>query len=430
MSSTIVIAIVVALGEAKNPGTLALLAATRESLAEGASVRLVERAGVDGDVDAGAIEREEGAGATVVVFWNDLARLHAVMRVHFAATDRWFSRKMDFLPADTLAERGRTLGLAAASIWPDARPLEARRRSGEPPPPRQVSAAPVPPAPSPREDDQKPATVTTPTTASAPAPPPPESERWVPESLPNWRPEPERRRARAEEDATVTAAATVRGPIEEARDGSGASDQGPQEAERPAVPWKPHTFAVALNGSGALGVGGPASGLGGVLRGVFFPVSLGLGICAGAGLRDGPVPLLTGTIRMASFSLGLEWWPGDGALRSGVDAPAPGWAFGLRVEALGTYHHVVADNPETDGRSPWLKPPHAPVVGGQVMGQARFRLTRVVQLSLAAGGELMIGGIDVKRKDPLHPNDRDFDTSVVTIAPFRLLAELGVRITF
>jgi hypothetical protein len=42
----------------------------------------------------------------------------------------------------------------------------------------------------------------------------------------------------------------------------------------------------------------------------------------------------------------------------------------------------------------------------------------------------MSGGIDVKRKNPLFPDDREKDIPVVTISPYRLLAELGVRVTF
>ncbi len=102
-----------------------------------------------------------GAGAAVVVSWDDAGQLGAHVRVAtgLPAHVRWESRPISFDAADQLAERERALGLVIASILdaglepaaaPRAAPPSARPPPVPPPAPeteRRVVAGPEPPLP-------------------------------------------------------------------------------------------------------------------------------------------------------------------------------------------------------------------------------------------------------------------------------------------
>jgi hypothetical protein len=134
MSSTAaVIALLVAAGEGKSATTQGLLSAAEEALGAGTSIRVFEAAPPSDDA-ALDVEGEIDAYAVVTLVWQDNARLHARTRVHVARTDRWTGRELTFAGVDTLAERGRALGFAIASMLPEE--ARARAAPAEPPRPR------------------------------------------------------------------------------------------------------------------------------------------------------------------------------------------------------------------------------------------------------------------------------------------------------
>jgi hypothetical protein len=121
MSAIALLAIVVAAGEAQSPVTTALLSAASEASGPGAVVRIFEVKRPT-DPEALRIEREQTARAVVELSWLDTSHLHAVLRIHATVTNRWVDREIDFDATDPIAERGRALGFAVASMLPEADP--------------------------------------------------------------------------------------------------------------------------------------------------------------------------------------------------------------------------------------------------------------------------------------------------------------------
>jgi hypothetical protein len=118
MSGVTVVAIVMAVGEAKAPTTAGLLAAAEEAFVPGTSIRISE---VPFPSDDAALvwENDLNARAVILITWEDSGRLLAHIRLHVDRTDRWTDREIKFAAVDTQRERGRTLGFAIASMWPD-----------------------------------------------------------------------------------------------------------------------------------------------------------------------------------------------------------------------------------------------------------------------------------------------------------------------
>jgi hypothetical protein len=140
MSAAVVVAIVVAAGQAQAPPTRAMADAAAEVVGDLGGVRVVERL-PPSDEEALRAERELGARAVVTLAWGDADRLLARLRLHAARTDRWIERELVFGAADTPEERGRALGFALASMLPEGDPSLPRAAS-EPtplePPPRPL----------------------------------------------------------------------------------------------------------------------------------------------------------------------------------------------------------------------------------------------------------------------------------------------------
>jgi hypothetical protein len=121
MSAVVVLAIIVASGEGQSPATSAMRVASQEALGGGVSVQ-VHEATEPSDQEVSRIEAAASPRAIAVVLWSDAAHEHAHLRVHVARTDRWVDRTIDFAAADSLSERGRTLGFAITSMLPEADP--------------------------------------------------------------------------------------------------------------------------------------------------------------------------------------------------------------------------------------------------------------------------------------------------------------------
>jgi len=152
MTAAAILAIIVATTEINDPATAIMIDAAGESLGPDIAVRLLGADQPDA-VDPLRIERESGAGAVVTLVWRDASRLRARMRLHVAASGHTTTREVVFSEADTRVERGRTLGLAAASMWPEIRAPAAAEpappaRGNEPvaAPAASVRVAPVAPA--------------------------------------------------------------------------------------------------------------------------------------------------------------------------------------------------------------------------------------------------------------------------------------------
>jgi cell division septation protein DedD len=158
MTGAAILAIVVATTEINDPATAIMIGAAGEALGPAVAIRLLG-ADLPDDADLLQIERETGAGAVVTLVWRDATRLRARVRLHVAASGHTTTRELVFSEADTRVERGRTLGLAAASMWP-----EIRAPAAAPP-------APPPPSPHPNQPVPAPAAVPAATVRAAPAPP-------------------------------------------------------------------------------------------------------------------------------------------------------------------------------------------------------------------------------------------------------------------
>jgi hypothetical protein len=126
MQAVIVLAIIVATGNSDDQAIEAMRAAASEALGaeEFVAVREVEPASDD---EALRIERSVKARSIVQVSWLDAGRSRARLRLHVAHSDHWTVRTISFDQADTLPERGRTLGLAVVSMLPEET-LAARSR--------------------------------------------------------------------------------------------------------------------------------------------------------------------------------------------------------------------------------------------------------------------------------------------------------------
>ena len=123
-----------------------MLRATRGALGPQSHVELREAREPASDAQAVAVEQRAHADAVVELTWVDPAHRAARVRVHLAKTDRWVDRTIGFQASDVEAERGRTIGFAVASMFPEE---SATPEPEPPPPPPSPPPAPPPPAPPP-----------------------------------------------------------------------------------------------------------------------------------------------------------------------------------------------------------------------------------------------------------------------------------------
>lgn len=118
----VVVVVMVAAGDAAAPQTLSMVQTLERSLEAGSTVLVQETSSVPSDLAAEAVVASQSAGSVVVVSWPGRARA----RVHVRSTSgTWATREIEFGPGDEAAERGRTVGLIAATMVPgdEVRPL-------------------------------------------------------------------------------------------------------------------------------------------------------------------------------------------------------------------------------------------------------------------------------------------------------------------
>lgn len=379
MAAAAVLAIVVAVGEAHSRPSVALLAAVEESLGSSTSTRLVE---VDTPTEANAlrVERELGATAAVIVLWKEAAYVHATLRLHVARPDRWTFRSITFDSQDTLAERGRTLGLTVASMMPE-RPSSAARAVVETPP---LAAEPlIAPAVSP----SPPRKLQTPERLLA------ADGSFLPETpLPPQLPPPDSKNAPRAIAQPVPAPPA---PVDSAR------------LEAPLVRSVPHHLQIGMGALAAVGIGGSAQGGGGQLEGIWF-WSQRWAVRSELGVRTGPVPALAGSDLVSAVGVGFEWWP-LGDPRAAISS------LGLRASLLLLDHRVTATGESSETR-------HSLLPGADFAAQFLVGITPRLSVVGCLGLETAFGPTELRKGEP--------PLVVARIPVLRLVGSLGLRVGF
>jgi hypothetical protein len=367
LGAAAVIAVLVAAGELSSPVTTALRLAAQQSLGPAAAVHVLE-AREPAAVDPIAVERSLGARTVAVVVWREPEHLHAVLRVHVSGAARWTVRDINFSPADSLPERGRTLGLAISSAAP---PLARPRPSAN------TTAGPGPAATA----DQ-----------TAPAEPP--------ESAP----------AAPTRPATAPAASNdgARGSVQRPSpaEPSGRRDislAAPADTPRPK-PWlRDRSLALGATAVVAVGLGGSDSSAGAAVEAA-LPIGGTFDLHFAGEMRTGPVAALSGTDLMALVGGGLEWWAAVGRRV----------AFGARTDVMVLRHQVT-------GHAMGLTETHTRTQpAAEIAGQLALRLSARIDLVFALGLELAFGSTDLRTGST--------PAVVATIPLLRATSQLGLRV--
>jgi len=154
----LVILLLVARGEANDPTTRGAARAARELLGSNVEVSVREVDSPGSDVHALELGKASDATAVIEVTWESPEHRQARIHFHLEPHRGWNDRVIMFASGDDPAERGRTVGLAVASMLPGS------MREKEP-----ASATPEPTTEARPETDRGPAAV-----AGAPSGP----HRW------------------------------------------------------------------------------------------------------------------------------------------------------------------------------------------------------------------------------------------------------------
>lgn len=130
----IVVVVLVGAGSAADPATVTLVQTTKHALDPDATVLAIETSTSPTEDVATSLARAQHADAIVIVDQQD-DRVH--LRVRTQAGD-WSERDLAFRPDDSREERGKTMGLLAATMIPGESPPT--------PPPPVIPPPPPPPA--------------------------------------------------------------------------------------------------------------------------------------------------------------------------------------------------------------------------------------------------------------------------------------------
>lgn len=391
MSAAAVLVVVVAIGDAHATATEALLAAAQSALPAETIVRLMAVPDPE-HVDLSRLADGMGAKAVATVAWHRSAgSVRASVKIQLAGEPRSTARTIIFSARDTASERGRTLGFAIASMWPE--PTVAAPRAGPeaaapgPPPANDNGRPPQPPASRagvPSAEQVAPAEAppeTTPAPADATAARPPEPSPFEP------RPE-------GVGTALATSTATVR---------------------QPAMPI-PARMGLGVGALGAIGLGGPARALGGGVE-LVWRVAPTWGFRGLVTLRGGPIPELPGSGWVAAAGVGTEWWPRALTLGS--------LAVGTRGELLWTGHWIrrqAITDPATSATSTPAES-HGRMLPAVSAGiRIAWALGGSLHLLLGAGFEVALGRTDLRTGEERQVK--------VSVPPARGMADIAVRVSF
>ncbi len=321
------IVVLVAAGEAANPTTTAMARATGDALS-GAPVEVRETPATPTDADALAVEQQSHADAVIELIWNDVDRRHVTLRVHLATSRRWVERSLGFMPSDPAAERGRTLGFAAASILP-----ETSRNPAQP----EQAAAELPAASPP------PAASAPPAEMNAIRPVAPESPA-SPLLLPGVRASP-------------------------------AVTEGATEAPSPASPSRLPRIQIDLLAVGGVGIPSDATGAGGG-GAVGWVVTQRLSLRLGASERAGSLDIAQASVFTLLLGAGVAFQP----WRATRSRPL---GLSLRADYLlvrESVTHFDSDDPAPVTRSRWLS-------GFDAVADVSWVLSSEVEVLLGVGLE-------------------------------------------
>jgi hypothetical protein len=157
MVDPVTLVVLVAAGEGTSPMATAMVQATHDALGAAIVVTVRETSGAPTDAAVLAVEATSHPDAVVELVWDEPDPRRVTVRVHVVRTQWWLERAMTYAATDPVAERGRTLGLAVASILPEIG-LDVSA-----PAPASAPASASAPAPA-----SAPVPVSVPTLASAP----------------------------------------------------------------------------------------------------------------------------------------------------------------------------------------------------------------------------------------------------------------------
>jgi hypothetical protein len=364
MSGALTLIVFVAGTEPDSDVATSLARAAREAL--GADARIDLRAGSPTDEDAVDEERRGQAAAVVELSFLDPKHRAGRLRVHVAQSGRWLERSIGFAVTDAEAERGRTLGFAAASMLPETGGEGASPNHG---------AASSPPAPAPGSTAAPTSTSARPEASAAPAPP-----------------------------LQVPPLVTANLPPPEAPPSPSRSTRESPSRE----PWRPPSFVLDIFGMAYVGAGSSSfTAFGGGVSGQYFVTPL-LGLRLGGGVLAGTVPEAEATTLFAVGRAGVSVSP----FRAGPGHPV---GLGGHVDYACLYesmtHFISATSSSTT---------NARVQSGvEAMLEVEWLLP---SLSLVGG----FGGEEVF--SPTYVDVRG--ALVATLPELRFLGEIGVRARF
>jgi len=181
----------------------------------------------------------------------------------------------------------------------------------------------------------------------------------------------------------------------------------PAEAQAPPYLPGPNPLALEAAALAVTAPGGYGGGLGGVFA-VRVPLAGAFAVRGAMSVRGGEVAPAQATSRVIVGGAGVAWQPWLDARRR--------WALGARFDALVIHHdlgHLSEDDPEIAHLSRFLPGFDVAIEGG-------YRFADRAAFVGAAGTEVALGTTDVVVRE--H--------QVASLPPVRVLAELGLRVSF
>jgi hypothetical protein len=392
MAAPVTLIVLVAAGQAASPLTIAMAQATHDAFA-GAVTDTRETRAVPTDADALLAETISHPDAVAQLLWEDSRHRHAILRMHFARSQRWVERSFEFSPSDPAVQRGRTLGFAAAAMLPEA--AEQAAAPGTDAVPEASRSLPLPADDSPG-----------PPASGAPGPPAPSAAAEAASTPPDRGLHP------GAPDRGLHPGAPDRGlhPGAETTS-SGTTGVGPAkaEAERPAetAPGRSR-FALDVMAAGSIGVGSTAQGIGGGAA-VHWFVLPALSVRLGANARVGSLDAAAATLSTIDSSAGIAVHP-----RLATQSRP----FGLSVRAdyvlsRQSATHYDSDDPGPVTNARWLSGVDALVEGNWLFAS---------EIGLLAG----IGLEDFFASTYIYVRN----APKLTLPPVRALADVGLRLRF
>jgi hypothetical protein len=379
MVAPVTLIVLVAAGQAASPLTIAMAQATHDAFA-GAVTDTRETRAMPTDADALLAEASSHPDAVAQVLWEDSRHRHAILRMHFARSQRWVERSFDFLASDPAVERGRTLGFAAAAMLPEV--AEQAAASGTDAIP-EASRSPLPPA---HDSPGSPA----PGASGPPAPSAPAEAASTPGApARSLHPSAETTSSGATGARAAAAAAEVEGPAV-------------------AVPGRSR-FALDVMAAGSIGVGSTARGIGGGAA-VHWFVLPALSVRLGANARVGSLDVAAATLSTIDSSAGIAVHPWV-ATRSRPFGLSVGADYVLSRESATHFDSDDLHGPVTDAR--WLS-------GLEALVEGNWLFTSEIGVLVGIGLEDFFASTYVYLRN----------APVVTLPPVRALADAGLRLRF